>query len=380
MDKRVGQINKLNEKIEEYQKKIQTHYRDLGEHLNASPQKTFTKTPLATISKDAKKIQSSIKEYEEQIKRIEEIETRRTEIKNEFQELDEKEKEIEKENGPIYARIGAAAFDVYKETPAQFHQYADIFAPLMDQQNEIIRMERDISALSEEEREKGFLGKLVDRGQAAFLKSKRKVREKTLPRYFQGIGKKVCDTDFIDIAESEELEEAAKPYRENMAALEEIRNKRYSLNAELETLEQELIGFTQEEKTSRKLEELRRTIKDEQRNLSNIYERIGSVYVKHQPEEIKQDDEITNHLRDIQKLNTEIEDANKTIEKLEAAIEVSRIEGEINRMKRNISSLEEDIQRSQQRIEQLNQEIADAEKEKTKHEKIRGPEEDLTEE
>lgn len=378
MEKRASDINKLNQKIKEYQDQIQTHYRELGRHLNAAPQKTFTNTPLSTITKDAKKMQSSISGYQDTIQRIEDIEERRQEIKTEFQELDEREKDIEKSNAPVYAQIGATAFDVYKETPAQFHLYADIFAPLMDQRNEIIRMERDISALSSDEPEKGFLGRLVDKSQAAFLKSKRKVREKTLPRHFQGIGRKVCDTDFIDVADNSELHEVAKPYRENMAALDETRKKRYSLNEELEKLEQELAGFTGEEKALKKLEELRRIVRDEERNLSDIFERIGSVYVKHQPEEIEQDEVIQDHLRAVNDLNTSIEDAHRTIKRLEAAIEADRIAGEIDRMKRSISSLEEDIERSKKRIEQLQQEIKDAEKEKAKFEKIRGPENSIT--
>lgn len=377
MDKRRGLITKYNEKIDRANDEIKECFVEIGRQLNNFPLKSFTKTPLSTLSRDARKIQSSIENYDRQIQRIADILQRNEEMKQERQALNANIDSIENENIPVYAKIGEEAFRIYKETPAQFHEYAEIFSTVMEQKNELIQMERDIAALDSEQQQKGFFGKIVDKGQATYLRGRKLVRMKSLSKYYEQIGEKVCNSDFIEQAESQSLHAVAKPYYDNMQRREELNDQLKQLIEEQEKLDQELIDLTGEQKAGRRMDELRIAAKDEKNNLLGIFERMGITYYKAAREEMESNEKIDQNVERIEELEKNIETSKKVIERVEADIEAEKLSADIQRMERNITSLEEDIARSQERIAQLKDEIESTEKEKAKYEKIRGPKEQL---
>lgn len=377
MDKRRAIITKQNEKIEQANREIKDCYVAIGNELLSFPAKSFTKTPLAALYKDAKNIQNSIEDYEEKIGRIQEMSDRLEEIKNERQSIESTENEIEKENTPIYAQIGEEAFRIYRDTPAQYHEYAEIFSPLMEQQNELTQMERDITALDSPQRDKGVFGKIVDKSQATFLRGKKMVRLKTLSRFFQQIGEKVCNSDFIEHTENDTLASMAQPYYENQKRIDDLNEQKKQLVAEEEKLDQEMAQLVGEQRPNRRIDELNVAIKDERNNLYGIYERMGITYYKAKPEEIEPNDEINKNLEKVAELEKNIESSKEIITKIEADIEADRLADDIKRMERSIDSLEADIKRSQDRIAELRDEIATTEEKKKENEKIRGPKEKL---
>jgi predicted nucleic acid-binding Zn-ribbon protein len=377
MDKRRELIGKLSSKISSNEEKIKNLYIDIGDKLSSLGQKNFTNTPIATLYKDVKKMQTSLKTYQKQIERIEEITERIEEIRNERQALEENVADIEKQNIPLYGRIGETAFKVYKETPAQFHEYADIFSSVMEHKNEILQMERDIDAIDSNQTERSFFEKLKDKGQAALLKGKRMVRMRTTNKHFQEIGEKLCNTNFFDAAESEELQKEVGPYRQNQNNIAQLEDQKKDLLKEQEKLNLELQDIAGEARPQKKIDELRVIIRDEEKNLNQILERMGTVYFKSKPEEIPADDQIEKVTAEIKQIEDEITAAQESIKKLEASLEADRLGEDIKRMEKNIASLQEDIKRSEERIDHLQHEIGQTQKEKEKLEKIRGAEEDL---
>lgn len=377
MDKRRELIGKLSSKISASEEEIRNLYIDIGDKLSSLGQKNFTSTPIATLHKDAKKLQTSLKTYQKQIERIEEINQRIDEIRDERQALEENIKDIEKQNIPLYGRIGEAAFRVYRETPAQFHEYADIFSSVMEHKNEILQMERDIDAIDSDQTDRGFFEKLKEKGQSALLKGKRLVRMRTTNKHFQEIGEKLCNTNFFEAAENDELNKEVEPYRQNQNKIAQLEDQKKDLLKEQEKLNLELQDIAGEVRPQKKIDELRVIIKDEEKNLNQILERMGTVYYKSKPEEIPADDRVEKDAAEIKQHEDEITAAQESIKKLEASLEADRLGEDINRMEKNIASLQEDIKRSEERIEHLRHEIEQTQKEKERLEEIRGAEEDL---
>jgi chromosome segregation ATPase len=345
-------------------------YRRIGELVYNNPPEGV-REELAPSFEEADTRKESLDKVRETIDAIGHNIERQQEIRDRLKEQTAEVREIEQENEPIFEAIGEAAFAQYKKNPFIDQRYANIFTEMVRIQDELSETEDEIRRAEAELERKPFFEKIVQRGRLALLRNRHGNKLSAMPGLFREIGRAVCESDFVEAVDSEDLRQTVQPYQRNEQRRRTLEANNRELERELETLGEEMRELTEDAKPERAItkaeseEQLRKDALQEQFQAIGLAFRDSSA-ASQPPKSIKP---VLDEINELEKANAE---KAKLINRLNSAIEVEHLEKSINEMKDTISLHEKQIEESRETISRLESEIESADKKKAEEEKKRG--------
>ena len=368
------QITELDRSISEREAHMGTLQATIGRYVREHRSDLVEQRRLRTKVKEADARQKEFDEASAQAAKLEHLQNRRQELQEQITDAQAEVDRMSEEIKPLCQDVGKAAFKTYRENPFVDPAIEEIFSSLLEHEEELTELDRQIGEQESELAKRSAVAKLMSRGRLAFLKGKKSARENALPRLYREAGEAVCATNFITRVEDPSLSAAAKPYFQKRAEIEDLEQHIQSLDDEKRSVGAELTELTGNVGAERRLKKARETAENELRAKDReIGEKAASG--------IDGDPDLPDEVHAaVDELKTAEEAQNKErdrLRRLRAAVELEDVTESIPKIEQQISRQEQDIAERQKHLEELKQQLENAEAEKRRLEKARGPAENL---
>ncbi len=368
------QITELDRSISEREAHMGTLQATIGRYVREHRSDLVEQRRLRTKVKEAEARQKEFDEASAQAAKLEHLQNRRQELQEQITDAQAEVDRMSEEIKPLCQDVGKAAFKTYRENPFVDPAIEEIFSSLLEHEEELRELDRQIGEQESELAQRSAVAKLMSRGRLAFLKGKKSARENALPRLYREAGEAVCATNFITRVEDPSLSAAAKPYFQKRAEIEDLEQHIQSLDDEKRSVGAELAELTGNVGAERRLKKAKESAENELRAIDReIGEKAASG--------IDGDPDLPDEVRAaVDELKTAEEAQNKErdrLRRLRAAVELEDVTESIPKIEQQISRQEQDIAERQKHLEELKQQLENAEAEKRRLEKARGPAENL---
>ncbi|MFW5688959.1 MAG: hypothetical protein ACOC1U_05230 [Spirochaetota bacterium] len=334
--------------------------------------------PYASLTRRERELSDEIEERTRTRDRIVAIGERLAEIETKRKELEDRIKEIGTGLEPHYRVIGENAFRVFRDNPLIDQEYADIFTPLLDANEEMRQMRSELTSAEGELAEKPFLEKMVLRGRIIVLRNRLALRENQIERLYRDAGKQISATDFITTIGDPELDEAAAPLLELIDESNRLEGEVTALGEERDALQRELSKLGVERRPASRINQLKEEIGALQEERRGAHAEIAMA-AKGSDLLEQADAETKELLRSIAATENEKRAAEERIGRLDAAIRAERLAGDIDQIETSIGRKRSQIATLTGDIEELERKRAGLETQIREEERARGPVEELLE-
>ncbi|MGM0675365.1 MAG: hypothetical protein ACQETQ_11770 [Spirochaetota bacterium] len=368
------QITELERSIAEREGHISTLHATIGRYVREHRDDLVEQKRLRSKAKEAETKQKQFDENSKQAARLEHLQNRRKELQEQIGDAQGEVQRLSEELKPLCEDIGKAAFKTYTENPFVDPSIEEIFASLLEHHEELKELERQINEHESAMGAKSSVTKLMSRGRLAFLKGKRTSRENAMPRLYREAGEAICATNFITRAEDPSLSEAAKPYFQKQAEIEELENQIQSLEDEKRSVSQELSQFSNEYGSERRLRRNKETVETELREIERA---IGEKVASALDDDPDLPESIRSALQEIQTAEQKTQQDQNRLRRLKAAVELKEVTASISKLEERIGSVEAEITERNERLQKLKEDLENAKAEQTRLEKARGSADDL---
>jgi chromosome segregation ATPase len=368
------QITELERSVSEREAHIGTLHATIGRYVRAERDDLLEQKRLRTKAREAEAKQKEFDEASAEAARLEHLQNRRQELQEQISDAQAEVDRLSEEIKPLCQEVGKAAFRTYRENPFVDPAIEEVFSGLLEHQEEIKELERQINEQESELAERSAVAKLMSRGRLAFLKGKKSARENALPRLYREAGEAICSTTFISRVEDPELSNVAKPFFQKQAEIEELERHIQSLEDEKRSVASELSEATGGVGAERRLRRAKDTAEGELRALDQA---IGEKAADALDGEPDLPEEVRGALAALHTAEKEQKQERDRLRRLKAAVELEETSQSISRLRQRISQEEAEIAERQKRLAELKQELENTEAEKGRLEKARGPAEDL---
>ena len=298
-------------------------------------------------------------------------------------DLDKQKKSLESEHKtlmrnlePLFRPIGEHAFRVYRENPLVDQEYAEVFAPLVEQYELIKSSEREVGQLEKEEETKPFLERVVVRGRLALARNRLNSRRAQLERLFGKAGRQIVNTEFVASIGDPSLDEVASPYLDRVESRHRVEHDQQIVEDELTTLSEEYAALCEGYRAKGCVAELDEQIAQEMEERQSVLAQLGSAMVAN--ENASFSGEAKTELEALRVVQAQLAEKQAFLDRVNAAIELDRLEGELAVNQKTIERKESQIKELQRSIDELTETNTKLEAKKSEQERLQGDRSQLT--
>lgn len=367
MDPRQREINALEREVKELEDQLKAECVDIGTRLQGLPQANM---PLESLAKYVRNMEALVRSQEElnaQIERIHRLVRDLAQRLADIERLQSALAGLEQEYDKTAFDVGAAAYSRFKKLP-DAAAYRAHFEEILKVDEEIERLEKELKAIEEEDKTRGFFGRLVSRGRTIGVRSSINKQGKLKLEKFAAAGKSVALSDFASRADLEpELRTLFDLIARRLRAVEEARGEIARLEEEIERIRSELRVLGAAEDPNRQIRSIEQRVADTNKELALVrlwagqaflqddtYDRIGDPMLKGKATlAVSLQGVIADKRRRIEQLRTRME--LETLEAKTRSLQKKReqLEAEIRLRDEQIRSVREEMARVQQRMDEL---------------------------
>ena len=111
---------------------------------------------------------------------------------------------------------GGPGYEAYKDGELPSDKYADIFAEIVKTMLKIDNAEAEMERLDDSGESRKFFNRVKEGARKLYLKNSVSGYYKQLQRQYKKAGEKICHSELIMNLEAESVENAVKPFKENL--------------------------------------------------------------------------------------------------------------------------------------------------------------------
>ncbi len=280
-------------------------------------------------------------------------------------------KALLKELEPLFAPIGEQAFEIYRGNPLVDNEYAEIFAPLVEQTEGIKESEREVEKLAREEEGRPFLERVVAKGKLALARNRTALRRGQLQRLYAKAGKQIAATEFISSIGAPSLDEVSAPYLDRMEAIRRIEEDLQAVDDELEALSQEFAALCEGVRAKGCVRDLEQLISQAMQERQQTLTTIGQAIVG-SDSGAALSEQVARSVTAVGVTRQQIDEKSSFVARIDAALEVERLEDKIAGVERSIERKEHQLSELGSAIEELKLEQKELQKLRKKKASERG--------
>ncbi|MFP4377694.1 MAG: hypothetical protein ACLFP4_11680 [Spirochaetales bacterium] len=298
-----------------------------------------------------------------------------SELEEQKKELDGEHKALMRNLEPLFRPIGENAFRVYRENPLVDQEYAEVFAPLVEQYELIKSSEREVGRLEKEEESKPFLERVVIRGRLALARNRLTSRKAQLERLFGKAGRQIVNTEFVTSIGDPSLDEVTSPFLDRIETRQRVEHDLQIVEDELTTLSKEYAELCEGYRAKGCVAELDEAISSEMDQRQQVLAKIGSAMAASESASLS--GEAGTQLEALRVIEKQVGEKQAFLERVRAAIEVERLDAELDANQKSIERKQSQIKELEISIEDLKKTKSKLEAEKSEQERLQGERSEL---
>lgn len=357
MENKERQIKDLEKKIELAESAVKIHFEQIGELAIAADDEKKDASLTVDLLREIEKVDSEINHERERINDILSSVERADDIEALRKSLTDKIKSIEKDNISNYETIGRASYEAYKEGELPSERYAGIFAEIIRVMVKIDDSESERERITSGREEYGFFKRLKSGARGLYLKNAVTSSYNQLQRQYKKAGEQICHSELIMNLEAESVENAVKPFRENMEGIEKLEQEDQKLTSENEELRGNLEGLGVQTNAVKTVSEIENHINDLYFERKAKQNETGEMISLNRMDSLAKLVKVKEILKDINKEKASVTGWQEEIKACEAEIEIERQNNEIKALNKKINGFEEKITNYSEEAEQLKAQI-----------------------
>jgi len=360
MDNKERQIKELNSKIKTSEEVLQNLREDLGEIAFAEDNDKIAESLAAGVLNDLESLDKKVSEEHQRIQEILNAVERADEIEALRKSLNDRISSIEKDNMSNYETIGRAGYEAYKNKELPADRYAEFFDEIAKLKLQTDELELEKKHLEDSLGSLNFFNKIKVQTKILFLKNSISGNYRILQKTYKCSGENLCHSELVMNLEAESVENAMKPFKENLAGLEKLEKESIALSTENEQLKGSLEGLGAGTNAVRTVSQIEKDVNDFYSERKIKLKEAGELLYLNQKDPAVRSKNAKAIIKDIEKENNNINDYQNEISRIEAEIEIDRQNREIEQLNKKIIGYEDKIQNYSQEAEQLKQRISSA--------------------
>lgn len=356
MDARRKEIQSLEQEIAALEERIARECGDIGRRLADMEIPADAPQDLLKYLSNIRAMRRSAAAFHEDIRRITDLAHRAETLRREIEEHERLRRKLLAECEERYEEIGAAAYEVFR-TSGDTIEHRDLFRQVMDLDDEIRRHEEAIKRVEEEERQAGFLERLIrHKGRKVVLRGAIHRAEKAKLKAFSDVGRRVVESEF-----ARRIQDRAGPALEfvmqRRGQADQLAAQNAERAAELTRCEQELrdLGVATEPKD--RIRDLEKSISEVERELGVLYVWAGQCFVDRDLRTTIRHEELESKCTLIGGIQKTIQEKRRRADALRAELETEAILENEKKLKARRKALEEELRVRERQIAVIDIEI-----------------------
>lgn len=279
---RISEISDIRERA---RRECEDQQRLLGERaVELSPE--MLPETAAGLLEEYQQLQREVENSSSVLERMITIDERQAAIRDRMKALQKERDSLADGLEPVYERIGALAFQLFRNNPMVDSRYSTIFADLARYHDDVRKLEHELdrygAAAGRDKRP--FMERLGTGSRTFLLRNRRKVRENQLPGLLQRAGHDLAESGFIEQMDDEELNQAAGPILQMRMRREEIDRELETLRSESGELLKEFNGLSDGKRLAKARREREDEIDRTRTRLVAVLSGMGAAVVGDPPE------------------------------------------------------------------------------------------------
>lgn len=355
MEPRKKELELLRSELDRLDQNITDECVEIGRRLGETERIPDGLPELGKYLGNIRGLRRTIDSYREDIARIETLARRQEELQKEIGELERRTHRLTEEREARFEEIGAASYQKFRQLPDSI-PYRDLFAPLLEKDAEVSRIEEELRQLEASEKEAGFFARLRHKPHKVSLRSSIAKVERAKVKTFFDVGRRVADSTFL-----EQVREDIRPVIE---FVEERRRLVEAARAQVAERTQELNKISRERKDlgvgdnpKERVRELEGKIEEVNRELKVMYCWSGQYFVEHDLRSAFPDDGLTSKYTLIAGLKRTIEEKRRRMDVLRAEMEIDEVLKKEKTLKVRRKQVEEEMRVKERQIAVIDIEI-----------------------
>lgn len=340
-------VREIESDVQRDNREIRRNQAMVGQWLAEQPRETAG-DKLATTLAQHDQLAAQIEQYDRTIQAIERLTEERGAAKERSTTLTEERADLTRQSEAEFTTVGECSFAVFRDNPLVDQEYADIFAPLLENYELLRDLDKQIEEKTRQVDERPFLDRMVERGRLVLLKNRRSNLAAQTSRLQLAAGRAISDTSFVEAIDDPRLTTAATPLERTITRIREIDGEQEALTAQISNIDGELASLGADRNATQRTQELRDVRAETAASLEDVDAEAGRLYLSN-------DGDIPRGLANAVKTTQELQRANderrERIARLRAAQRVAELAG-------RIEAIDRDIQRKHDAVTRLNEEIS----------------------
>ncbi|MDC7227382.1 MAG: hypothetical protein PQJ61_11525 [Spirochaetales bacterium] len=361
MENKERQIKDLEKRIRLSESALSLHFEKIGEIILAADDEKKEASLTAGLLKQIHNLDSAIKTERKRIDNILSAVERADEIEALRKSLTQKIRSIEKDNVSNYETIGRASYEAYKDGELPADKYSGIFAEIVKIMLKIDQAEDERDRLNKVKSDSKFFDRVKAGARSLYLKNAVSSYYLQLQRQYKRAGEQICHSELVMNLEAESVENALKPFKENLEGIEKLEKEDEKLTSETEKLQGSLEGLGVESNPVKTVNEIENQINLHYEHRMRLQREAGEMVSLNRKDVLAKPSAVKAILKDIDKENTEIAEMQELVKRYKAELEIERQNQEINELNKKINGFEEKISNYSIEADQLKEKIQAAE-------------------
>lgn len=360
MDARRKEIDRLQKEIQDLEEQLKSECVDIGARLQRIDIRNLHDQILQKYLRNMEALVKTREDLNAQIDRIHRLTRRIQQKRREIEEGKERLSALEEEQNRIASDVGAGAYRLYRTMPDGI-RYRRHFEEILKVEAQIEQLRRELSQVEEEDKKRGFFGRLVSRGRTMGIRSAIAKQEKIKAEKYASAGRSLAESDFVKHTEGElkyQLELITQRRRE----MDEIQARMARLEEEAETLRADLRSLAGGEDGTAKIREIETRIASTNKELNMVQLWAGKALVEQGTHASITDPMVKGKATLVESLKQVIDDKRRRSDRLRAEMELEGLRNKLKALRRKKEQIESEIHVRQMKMQSLNSEIGKLEK------------------
>ncbi len=323
----------------------ESQFAILGEDLSTTKNAGEWKTTFSGDLDDIKTRRDTLKEKSRIVEQWKNAENRRVVVQAEIQDLEAAYANARNELEIHFEDIGAAAFDLYQQTPSSFDETADLLNDMQDLESVIREKEQELQRLETEAKPSSFLSRTLNRGRGMVIRGSLKTREIQRGRRLKLVGEHICESIGLpDLPEGSSLAKQLAPLQGATERLRDVRQRLADAKEEAESIDNERIAIERGERMRNPVKNLEHDIHRIRAELSEIYTNLGHRYYESTAREERVSERISRTVVAIARFDAETDRYEKLLVRVDAGLAMVELEKKKQKLDTERLSLSEKIE------------------------------------
>lgn len=341
-------LQKLREEIQTELARIEesktAQFAVLGEDLSTSKDTGEWKAAFAEDLSQIRERRDMLKEKGRTVESWKKAEDRGNTIRTEIQELEAAYTSARGELEMHFEDIGAAAYDLYQQTPTAFDETADLLNDMQELESGIREKELELRRLQTETKPSSFFAKTLNKGRGMVIRGSLKTREFQRGKRLKQVGEHICESlDLPDLPEGSSLAKQLAPLTGATTSLRDVCRELAAKKAEAEAIDNERIAIEREERMRNPVKNLEHDMRRIGSELAEIYVSLGRKFYESDARSERVTERISRTVSAIGRLDDEKERHEKLLFRVDAGLVVTELEKKKEKLDAEQQSLKERI-------------------------------------